>query len=1170
MTEDPLERFEDLIVNELCAYQAWLDSADPTGTARGPGLEDTDSLPAGSPDPEGSDSLVPAELRRSLDEFRHCLDVLHQVRIQADSDASKSAHTVVATPIDYRVGSSLRNSPVAPYWSVEELTDSGLPSRIGRFQIRRRLGTGGFGIVFLGFDPVARRERAIKIPRPEFLGSLHLMERFQREVAAVAPLDHPNIVPVLESSFYGVTPYIVMPYVSDITLAGWRASQLDISPRDAAEIVRQLADGMAHAHERGVLHRDVKPGNVLLASRASKVAHGSEATNGTEGGVLPFVPRLTDFGMAKQAATEISEELQQTRTGTVIGTICYMSPEQAEGRNKDITARSDVYGLGATLFELLTGAPPYRGRNDLQTLQNISRNEPLTLQSPGIKPISQDLQVICLKALEKDPRKRFDSAAELSGELDRYLRGLPIHSRPIAPIERCWRWARRRPALAGLISLFIAFVSLVLINNATKQRDLIAYNRELERLNRQSKAASERASQMQQIAEQNARKAMDTAYASDMGRVPVAWRQGDSRTMVELLDRYIPQEGEEDRRGFEWWYLRRQIIAPGRLLLDTGAAVYVLRQPSQKLMATSGADSTVRLFNPDTGEVLKEIVTGQGEINGTVKSGTDKLFATAGDDGTIRVLNNETWEERLRIETPLPKVYGVRVSRDGSQLIACGTAPFICAFDTSTGKELYRLEGHKRTVQNIEVSGNGLLFSNSNDGSIRVWNLNTRQNIGTFQSDFNLGAFVLQPGGKYLAAGTTTGAVLIVDADATKLVSSIVIADGIGALAFDPSGTRLAIGDASGRIIIRTIHPDGRIDDENLAAWQGHRSGITAFRWRYIVDELVSGDREGKIFSWNLSEIDSKQIARFPVPSKAAPEPFSSRPLNVSLRSDLLQSDNESVRLPPRQPDKLYRQFCFSSDGHYLAAVTESGALKLFLTPDDPTFQIDGNRIAALSSGNQTEIVGFSSDLTSLAVVEYLEDATAERRLSSQVSILRLPTLELATRIPIKMVRPTSPSTDGRRLVFADPDNLYLWDFAQAAMVWQVPQQKAMLTAFSTDRTMIAVSDKNREILIRDAVDGTIRMRCPNMRLGTHKVLFAPDGRTLISASHSIVRFTHIATGQELLQLTLPGGVHRIEFSPDGKRLICQITPPKMDALQKPDEIVIIDASEVTMERSSP
>ncbi len=309
----------------------------------------------------------------------------------------------------------------------------GEPERtFGRFRLRGVLGRGTFGVVFLADDPQTGRAIALKLPQPAALLDPAFADRFRRDVEAVVPLDHPGIVPILEAGAIGGVAYIAMPYVEGPTLAAWLARHPAGLPVPVAvEILLALADAAQHAHERGVLHCDLKPANVLLAGPT--VREGA-ASPGAPPGALPdgracdFVPRITDFGLARLLYRPAAE----TQTHLTAGTPPYMAPEQAQGVRRDLTARCDVHALAAILYELLTGRPPYgSGDGSLRLLL-----DPEARQAPprALRPaVPRDLEAIVLKGLEKDPARRCDSARALADDLRRFQAGRPTKARPVGP-----------------------------------------------------------------------------------------------------------------------------------------------------------------------------------------------------------------------------------------------------------------------------------------------------------------------------------------------------------------------------------------------------------------------------------------------------------------------------------------------------------------------------------------------------------------------------------------------------------------------------------------------------------------------------------------------------------------------------------------------------------------
>lgn len=301
----------------------------------------------------------------------------------------------------------------------------------GDYELLEEIARGGMGVVFKARQINLNRIVALKmIFAGQFAGEEDV-QRFYTEAEAAAQLDHPGIVPIFEIGEHQGQHYFSMGYVEGESLAQ-KVADGPLPPREAAELVRKICEAMAYAHERGVIHRDLKPANILIDRNGQ--------------------PKVTDFGLAKR--TEADSNL--TGTGQILGTPAYMPPEQASGKT-DVGPLADVYSLGAILYCLLTGRPPFQAASPMDTLLQVLDQEPASPRAlNGIVP--QDVDTICLKCLNKESRRRYAGAELMAAELSRFLRGEPILARPVGRVERCWRWCKRNPAVATATAAAVLFL----------------------------------------------------------------------------------------------------------------------------------------------------------------------------------------------------------------------------------------------------------------------------------------------------------------------------------------------------------------------------------------------------------------------------------------------------------------------------------------------------------------------------------------------------------------------------------------------------------------------------------------------------------------------------------------------------------------------------------------
>jgi WD40 repeat protein len=682
---------------------------------------------------------------------------------------------------------------------------AGGESMIGRFAIRGEIGRGGFGIVYRAHDPLLGREVALKVPRPELIASPEIRRRFLREAHAAASLDHPNIVPVHEAGQLGPVCYIASAYCPGPTLAGWIKSQTEpVPPGVAARLVADLAAAVQHAHDRGVLHRDIKPSNVILDL--------GEAVKPSR---LGITPRLTDFGLAKL----VDEPDDETRTLAVLGSPPYMAPEQATGRNDRVGPATDVHALGTVLYELLAGLPPFRGESRSETLRRVIEEAPVAPRA--LRPrLPRDLETVALTCLAKDPSRRYNSAAALGEDLERFLRGEPILARPTPLVRRAWAGARRRPTLAAsalLAVLSTVVVLLVLAWSNSRQRHMIV---QLRSQRDRADLHAREGHRLRDLAERS-------LHGARVRLASQALDDGQFERAQDILHDLEPGPGQVDRREFAWHTLWRRAGCEVTPLYghDRDVRTFAV-SPDGRTLASGDTGGTARLWDIASGRPLATLEGHRDSIRNFSFTADSLHLASAASSMVAPCSEIFLWRLATRRVVSRVEGFAARI------LVGLGVEPGdrglwahyvseisheseIARYDLDLRPAPPRLGSSWRSPCQPHVLPNGRVVSVVPDEAARddTW---VARDAGPEVAEWILPAsrvvlvpFAVTADSLVIAASIRGVAVVCRDARTGAELARLATDEVINELAFSPDGGTLAAGCDSGAVLLWAL-PTGR------------------------------------------------------------------------------------------------------------------------------------------------------------------------------------------------------------------------------------------------------------------------------------------------------------------------------------------------------------------------
>jgi hypothetical protein len=476
----------------------------------------------------------------------------------------------------------------------------------------------------------------------------------------------------------------------------------------AARFVEALARAMQLAHSRNVVHRDLKPANILLKDETTKdTKNTKEDLCALRVLCGSFTPKIADFGLARQLDSDSGE----TQVGAVVGTPSYMAPEQASGRAHEAGPAGDIFALGAILYECLTGLPPFKGQNMVETLDQVRTQEPMppSRRQPGVPP---DLETICLKCLHKEPEKRYASAAELADDLVQYQHGEPIRARPVGGIERCVKWVKRNPVVTGAALVVVLALAAGITFGFLKYRETkAAFARESQRVTERDDALKE------------------SNYQLDSSNFLLAVAAYENRDVG--LARLRLDSIQAKHRGWEWHYLRRQ-CAGGIFTLygHTNSVESVAFSPDGTRIATGSADQTAKVWDARTGRPQLEL---KGHTYGVVSvafSPDGRRIVTGGGrrkkPGEAKVWDARTGAPQLELKGQTAPLWTVAFSPDGRRIVTGSLDQSAKVWDARTGTPQLDLKGHTGQVWSVAFNAHGTrIVTGSEDKTAKVWDART-------------------------------------------------------------------------------------------------------------------------------------------------------------------------------------------------------------------------------------------------------------------------------------------------------------------------------------------------------------------------------------------------------------------------------------------------------------
>ncbi len=1032
--------------------------------------------------------------------------------------------------------------------------------QFGRYTIVRLLGQGGMGAVYEAQQESPRRSVALKVIRGGWL-SAQMLRRFEHESQVLGRLQHPGIAQVYEAGSVrdeggrsgGVTPFFAMELIKGVPLTEYAAAK-NLGTRERLELVARICDAVYHAHQKGVIHRDLKPGNILVDESGQ--------------------PKILDFGVARATDSDIQQTTMQTDIGQLIGTVPYMSPEQVGGNPDELDTRSDVYALGVIAYELLAGRLPY----DLQKKMiheavRVIREEDPTRLSAINRTLRGDIETIVAKALEKDKGRRYQSAEALGSDIRRYLKDEPIAARPASTWYQAAKFARRNKVLVGgVAATFLVLVAGIIGVSLMLKRALEAESgltfqigettaalKKATRAEGEATTAKNEAIRERDAAEYEAYVAhLTAADASFLSEQPARVRENLDACPARL-------------RGWEWRYLDA--------LSDTSAATVSLGphypiesmslSPDGELVAFTFGHASVAIRPTRTLEQEVSFTVGQQALSETE-------FSRDGERLLVRAVYNELTLHDRRTGGLLTKFNSGGVQLYCAKLNAGATRVVVgckdgCArvFDCESGEAVLRLGGHASEVSEAAWSADGeRVATGSRDGGLRLWSKDGELIAALGQGGSEIMCVEFSPDSRLLLTGSRDGHGRLWNAATGEAVADLPTAGlPVFCCAFSADGAMCATAGQHLVVVWRTE------DGKEVSRVTSHREPVSSLEFGRNGKRLLTGsmDKTARIFETATGRQLAVLRGHTGSVSKARYLAGGATVLTASsdgtVKSWTLSKATGATILTGH--DHIVKDAVFSGDGTRIATASYDDSAKVWdaatgeclasfkqdRSPSEVSFSPDGRLLLVGAVSGPAALIEWETGTVVRRFGGETERAPGARLSADGTRVLALQAgaaaifdagtgeLLATARPPIGVFATAVLSPDGGRIATISMDGTFrLWNSSDGSAVADVETLGSGVgeMSYSKDGKRIAIGTNDGEIVMRDARNGQVLGRQLAHDERIVGIGFSPDGARVVTASWDCTARVWDSRTLRLLATIRPNTVwvNSACFSPDGERIL--------------------------------